>query len=103
MSKHVLQVNYKYSLTDEEMDALAIERAETIASTVQGLEWKMFLVNNVEHELGGLYLFSDEASLNNYINGPLFQALKSNPAISDISVKKFTNLENATVITRGPV
>ncbi len=103
MSNRFLQVNYKFSLNPEELAATAIQRAESIAAEVAGLNWKIFLLNEAEHELGGLYSFVDEESLNNYINSPLFTGLKSNPNISDISIKKFAVLENATSITRGPV
>ena len=90
-------------MTHEELDTIISDRAETIAKTVPGLEWKIWFLNDKEHELGGLYQFYDETSLDNYVNGPLFDALKNNPAISCISVKKFTSLESATAITRGPV
>ena len=102
MSKHILQVNYKFSLSAEELKAMATQRAETIANTVKGLEWKMFLINEAENETGGIYMFADEDSLNNYINGPVFSALKSNPNISDINAKKFTNIDDATSVTHGP-
>ena len=103
MSNNILQVNYKFSLSVEEMEAAANKRAETIANTVDGLEWKMFFINKSNHETAGLYLFSDEQKLNDYLEGPLFTALENNPKVSDISVKKFSNIAEATAIARGPI
>ncbi len=81
---------------------MVADRAEAIAA-VAGLQWKIWLVNDEQHESGGIYLFSDENSLDNYINGPLINSLKNSPAITDISIKKFASLDAVTAITRGPV
>ncbi len=102
MSKRILQINFKFTLSRQELDAMVADRAEAIAA-VAGLQWKIWLVNDEEHESGGLYLFTDEENLDNYINGPLINGLKNSPAISDISIKKFASLETVTAITRGPV
>ena len=102
MSRRILQINFNFTLSREELDAMVADRAEAIAA-VAGLQWKIWLVNDEEQESGGLYLFSDEESLDNYINGPLINGLKNSPAISGISIKKFASLETVTTITRGPV
>ena len=102
MSKRVLQVNYKIDLSSEEIAAKSIERAEAIISNVSGLEWKMFLVNNVEQEIGGIYLFTDEQSLDNYLDSALFAAVRNNPLVSQVKVKKFNILDQASRITHGP-
>lgn len=102
MPGRILQINFKFSMSREELDALVSGRAEAIAA-VAGLQWKIWLINDEKHESGGLYLFTDEDSLDNYVNGPLIEGLKNHPAINDITVKKFASLDAATTITRGPV
>ena len=102
MSRRILQINFIFSTSREEMDAMVSDRAEAIA-VVAGMVWKIWIINDEEKETGGLYLFSDESSLDDYINGPLIDGLKNSPAISDITIKKFAFLEAATSITHGPV
>ena len=102
MPGRILQINFKFSMSRAELDAMVAGRAEAIAA-VAGLQWKIWLINDEEQESGGLYLFADEDSLDNYINGPLIEGLKNSPAISAISVKKFASLDAATTITHGPI
>lgn len=102
MSLRILQINFKFTVSREELDAMVADRAEAIAD-VAGLQWKIWIINDEEHESGGLYLFADEESVDNYINGPLINGLKNSPAISGITIKKFASLETVTAITRGPV
>ncbi len=78
MSNRLLQINFKYSTSREELDALALSRSEAI-SAMPGLQWKIWLVNEDENECGGHYLFEDEASMDNYLNSPLIEALKKQP------------------------
>jgi Putative mono-oxygenase ydhR len=102
MSQCMLQINFTYSISREELDALAAGRAEPIAE-MPGLQWKIWVVNEKESECGGHYLFTDESSADNYINSPLVEALISNPAVSNASVKKFSIMDAPTSVTRGPV
>jgi Putative mono-oxygenase ydhR len=102
MSKCILQINFKYSISRKELDALASSRADAIAD-VPGLQWKNWLVNEKEKECGGHYLFTDETSANNYVNSPLVDALKNNPAISEANIKLFSIMQVPTAITHGPV
>jgi len=97
-----LQINFTFSFSIDELDELALSRSLLIKN-VAGLEWKNWLVNEKEKQCGGHYLFSDENSMHNYLNSPLIEAMKNNPAISDISIKHFSIMDAPTNNTRGPV
>ena len=102
MSQKILQVNLKFSIPRADLEAAWLPVAQPIAD-VPGLRWKVWLMNEVEHEAGGIYLFESEAAAQAYLAGPIVAALKSSPAISNISAKLFDVLESHTAITRGPV
>ena len=102
MSQKILQVNLKFSISRAELEAAWLEAAQPIAQ-VPGLHWKVWLMNEAEQEAGGIYLFESEAAAQSYLAGPIVAALKSSPAVSNISAKLFDVLESHTAITRGPV
>ena len=76
--------------------------AQQIAK-VNGLLWKVWLMNEAERTAGGIYLFKDDESLQSYLKGEIIAASKSNPAVSDFEVKIFAPMPELTKITRGPV
>jgi len=60
-------------------------------------------VNEAESEAGAIYLFKDGAAIQAYLAGPLAAAVAEHLALTDISAKPFTVMDDATAITRGPV
>ena len=102
MSQTILQVNMKFSIPRADLEAAWLPVAQPI-DDLPGLLWKVWLMNEAEHEAGGIYLFESEAAAQSYLAGPIVAALKASPAVSDITAKLFDVLESHTVITRGPV
>ena len=102
MSEKILQVNLKFNIPRAELESAWLEVAQPIAE-VPGLRWKVWLMNEAEHEAGGIYVFESEATAQSYLAGPIVGALKSSPAVSNISAKLFDILEGHSSITRGPV
>lgn len=102
MPAKILQLNFRFDVPradyEEAVSPLASDFAE-----VPGLAWKIWLMNEAANEAGGIYLFEDESSLSAYLDGPLAAAVKSHPALSDLSAKQFDVMEELTSITRGPV
>ena len=102
MPQQILQVNLKFSIPRQDLAAAWLDAAQPIAD-VPGLLWKVWLMNEAEHEAGGIYLFESKAAAEAYVAGPIVAALKSSPAISDISAKLFDVMEKHSAITRGPL
>ena len=102
MSQKLLQVNMNFSISRAELEKAWLEPARPIAD-LPGLRWKVWLMNEAKHEAGGIYLFDSEAAAQSYLAGPIVAALKSSPAVSNITAKLFDVLERHTAITRGPV
>lgn len=102
MSTQILQVNFNYSVSRSEYEAAVAPLASDIAQ-VPGLLWKVWLMNEANNEAGGIYLFADAQSLQNYLDGPIVAGLMRNPAISNISAKIFDTLPDLSKTTRGPL
>ena len=102
MSQKLLQVNMKFSIPRADLETAWLEAAQPIAD-VPGLLWKVWLMNEKEREAGGIYLFESDAAAQSFLAGPIVAALKSSPAVSNISAKLFDVLERHTGITRGPL
>ncbi len=102
MSQIILQINIKVNIPVAELEPAWLEAAPAIADT-PGLRWKIWLKNVAEGEVGGIYLFDNDASVKAFVEGPIVAATKSSPVIDSISVKQFNVMEAHTAITRGPV
>ncbi len=102
MPGKILQLNFKFNVTRAEYEQAVSPLADKFAA-VDGLRWKIWLMNESETEAGGLYLFDNETSLKSFLDGPLAAAVSKHPALSDMSVKQFDVMDDLTAITRGPV
>lgn len=102
MAGKILQINFKFKVSGAEYEQAVSLLANEFAA-VAGLRWKIWIVNETEREAGGIFLFNDETSVNAFLKGPLAAQVTSHPALSDFIVKQFNILEEATVITRGPI
>ncbi len=102
MSGRIMQLNFKFSVTGAEYEQAVSSLASQFAA-LDGLRWKIWMINETESEAGGIYMFEDEGSLNAFLEGPLAAQVTSHPALSDFSVKQFNVMEDLSEITRGPV
>jgi hypothetical protein len=98
----ILQVNFKLNLPTAEYKAMCDSVSQAVAD-VPGLKWKVWLLNEAEKEAGGIYLFKDKQSLQNYLAGPIVSKVKNHPALLELSAKQFDVMEDMTAVTRGPI
>lgn len=102
MSKSILQINFRFNVTPTEYTAAVTELAKDFAK-VDGLDWKVWIMNEERKEAGGIYLFKDQASMDAFLGGPLAAGVASHPALADFSIRQFAVMPDITAITRGPV
>ncbi len=102
MSEIMLQLNFNYSVTKEEYEQAVTPLADKFAN-VAGLKWKIWILNAEKSEAGGIYMFENQASLDEFLAGPLAKTVTSHPALSDFSVKQFGIMNDITEVTRGPI
>jgi hypothetical protein len=102
MPAKILQINFKVNIPVEEYQQAAHALVGGIAA-VDGLRWKVWIMNEAEMEAGGIYLFEDQASVDAYLNGEIVAQVAAHPGLSDISVKVFDVMDDVTATCRGPV
>lgn len=102
MNKKILEVHFDYEFTDKELAMGAKEYAKLLQQ-VKGLVWKIFIINNEGKLTGGLYLFENEKAAMDYIEGPVFDQLKSMPGLNNFRIKFFDIMEEQSKITRAPI
>ena len=102
MSGTIMQLNFKLHVSADQYEQAVTALADQFAA-LNGLRWKIWMVNADEQEAGGIYLFDDAASVQAFLEGPLAAQVTSHPALSDFSVKQFDVMEELTAVTRGPI
>jgi hypothetical protein len=55
--------------------------AATVVASVEGLVWKIWILQQEELEMGGIYLFTNREAAEAYLNHPVTQAVRNNPAV----------------------
>jgi len=98
----VLQINFKYDMAETEYEETVAPLANAIAK-VDGLIWKVWVINDEAKEAGGVYLFENAAAVDAYMSGEIVAGLAAHPKITDISAKQFDAMERVSTITRGPL
>ena len=101
MSQTIVQLNYKVTTSVDEHMPLIEPAAEPIAAQ-PGLIWKIWLRNDAEHEVGGIYLFESLEAAQAYLNSPIVKGL-THPTIHNVSVKLFEPMEAMSQITHAPI
>src|SRR5262249_42089852 len=102
MAKTILQINYKFNLSHADHAALVTPMADYISS-VPGLVWKIWLMNEAEQEAGGIYLFESVAEAQAFASSAPVASFVAHPSLSAFSVKLFEAVESLSKITRGPL
>src|SRR4029453_16629318 len=76
----VLHLRFKLRVSPDLLLAKSREAASSIA-TVEGLIWKIWVSQEEEFEMGGMYLFANRETAEAYLNHPIVQAVRLNPNV----------------------
>ena len=90
MAQSLVEINFKLTVSGAEYEQAVAPLAQTVAD-VDGLQWKIWLLNEQAHEAGGVYLFADGASARAFLDSPLVAQVKSAPILSDFRTAQFGN------------
>ncbi len=88
MAKQLVQINFNYALTQQQLKT-GTDEALTAIQQVPGLVWKIWIYNDEDKIAGGIYLFENKDAATAYVNGPVIAGLKSSPVFSDFSIRQF--------------
>jgi hypothetical protein len=101
----LVQINIDHDLSPAELDAGAADAlkfAEEVAA-LPGIHWKIWIGEQSRRELGGIYLFASERAAKDFLTGPIFAAIRSNPRFQKVEAKLFDVNEAASLITKAPL
>jgi hypothetical protein len=98
----VLHLRFKLRVPPHLLLAHSREVATTIAS-VEGLIWKIWVFEEGEFEMGGMYLFANRESAEAYLNHPVIQAVRSNPAVVSTQSQLWEVDSCLSALTRAPL
>ncbi len=79
---HIQVVTFTSDINRRDYENMVIEGAPVWAA-VPGLIIKHFVYNFEEHKFGGIYLWEDEESMQEYCKSDLFKSVIEHPAFSD--------------------
>ena len=102
MSKTILQINYQYTSSLADLTQYISPMAEPL-STVPGLVWKIWLLNEADREAGGIYLFESREAAQAFVNSDAVKSFASHPIIANVNAKMFAPDEAPSKITRAPL
>lgn len=99
MTQQIVQINFNFSVSRAEYEAMTLPMAGPLAET-PGLNWKVWLMDEVNREAGGIYLFQDETTAVRFAKESAAM-LSGDLPFHTVSIKRFDVLEAHSVITRG--
>ena len=98
----VLHMRFKLRVPPHVLFARNREAATVIAS-VEGLIWKIWVLQEEEFEIGGMYLFANRETAEAYLNNPVLEAIRSNPAVVSTQSQLWDVESSLSALTRAPL
>jgi hypothetical protein len=77
--------------------------AATVIASVEGLIWKIWILEEEDSEIGGVYLFANRESAEAYLNHPIVLAVRNNPAVASSKFRMWKVEGSLSAITQGPL
>ena len=98
----ILHLRFKLRVRPDVFLAKSREAAAIIASA-EGLIWKIWVFEEAELEIGGVYLFASRETAEAYLNHPVIQAVRSNPAVVSTQSQLWDVERSLSALTRAPL
>jgi Putative mono-oxygenase ydhR len=98
----VLHLRFNLRVSPRVLLAHSREAATNIAS-VEGLIWKIWVSQEDEFEMGGMYLFANREAAEAYLNHPVIEAVRSNPAVVSTQSQLWDVESSLSALTRAPL
>lgn len=99
---YVLHLRFKLRVPPDVLLSHSREAANIIAS-VEGLIWKIWIFQEEKPEIGGIYLFASREAAKAYLNHPVIQAVRSNPAVVSTQSQLWDVESSLSALTRAPL
>jgi hypothetical protein len=98
---HIQVITFTLDGIDEAAYQAHAEQNAPMFAALPGLRAKIWLANEKTNTYGGIYAWDDVAAMGAYQDGKIFQGLRANPHMIDVTVRDFSVLAGPTKVTRG--
>ncbi len=98
----ILYLRFKLQVPPDVLLSESREAASFIA-TVEGLIWKIWVLQEEEFEMGGIYLFANREAAEAYLNHPIVQAVRLNPNVVSTQSQLWNVESSLSAVTRAPL
>jgi hypothetical protein len=98
----VLHLRFKLRVPPDVFLANSREAAATFGS-LQALIWKIWVFDQEEFQIGGICLFANRENADAYLNHPLIQVLRRDPAVAYTRCQLWGVESSLSALTRGPL
>jgi hypothetical protein len=95
----IVQINFPYTESQADLEAHSEEAANRFIA-IDGLQWKIWLVDEKSKTAGGIYLFATREQAQAYAAGDLVSHLMN--VRKGVEVSVFDTIDGAGLITRAP-
>jgi len=96
----IVQINFPYTESQADIENHSEEAAGRFTG-VDGLVWKIWLVDEATKTAGGIYLFSTRDQAEDYAAGELVKHLKN--VRDNVTVSVFDTIDGPGLVTNAPV
>ena len=98
----ILHLRFKLRVPPDILLGHSRDAANIIAS-VEGLIWKIWVLQKEKFEMGGIYLFASREAAEAYLNQPVIQAVCGNPAVVSTQSQLWDVESSLSALTRAPL
>ena|SRR5690348_355111 len=98
---HLQVITFKLDGIDDATYQAHAEQTAPAFAALSGLRAKIWLADPRSNTYGGIYTWDDAAAMGAYQGGTIFQGLRSNRHLVDLTVRDFAVLAGPTKVTRG--
>ncbi|MGP1384810.1 MAG: YdhR family protein [Thainema sp.] len=102
MTTQMIKITFNYDCSETKLQTIFAAVAPAIAA-FPGLVWKVWIINEVRQEAGGIYCFESFDALERYLSSPIMAALEAKSIVSNLRIEPFTAIEPLSALTRGPI
>jgi hypothetical protein len=97
---HIQVVTFQLAGLEPDAYRAHCEASAPAFSEIPGLRAKAWLANPFVNTYGGVYAWESRESMEAYLSGPIFSALRANPGLANVTTRDFGVLQRPTEITR---
>ena len=100
---HLLIVNFLLAGVSDAEYRQQVKSIAPMFAQIPGLVSKIWLADPTTNKYGGVYIFADASSREDYLGSEIISSMRANPSFTNLTTREFETIEAATAITGGPL